>query len=230
MIPTIVNTIAVLTGASIGLLFHHRLSDRFRTILFQAIGLATIAIGLKDTLKTEDIPILALSMIVGALIGEWLNIEAFLESLGATLKRWSGRESDSQFIDGFVFSSILFCAGALTVVGTFEAGVQGIGDKIYVKSILDGHASIFLAGAMGAGVMASAATVLVFQSALTLLFMFWGMGLPEYVITEVAAVGGLLIIGISINLMELGHVRVGNLLPGMFFAGLFVWIKHLIIG
>lgn len=226
MIPTIVNTIAVIIGSSIGLLFNRHLTDRFRIILFQAIGLTTAVIGLKDALKTDDIPILALSAIAGALIGEWLNIEGAMESLGVKLKRWTGRDDDSQFVDGFVFASILFCTGALTVVGTFEAGVLGNGDKIYVKSILDGHAAIFLAGAMGAGVLASAGTVLAFQSTLTLLFMLWGAGLPDYVITEVGAVGGLLIVGISINLLDLGRVRVGNLLPGMLFAGIFVWLKH----
>ena len=227
MIPTLVNTVAVLIGSSIGLLLHKRISERYRSILFQAIGLATIAIGLKDALRTQELPLLALSMIVGGLLGEWIDIEKRMQDMGDILKRVMKRDEDSRFVEGFVFSSILFCSGAMTVVGCFRAGVEGNGDLLYTKSVLDGHASIFLAGAMGAGVLASSSTILLFQGLLTLVFMAVGTSLPDYVITEVGAVGGLLIVAISINLLELGRVRVGNLMPGMLVAGIFVWIKYL---
>ena len=226
MISTLVNTLAVLLGAAVGLGLHGRITDRFRIILFQSIGLITLIIGLRDALKTEDIPLLALSLILGALIGEGLNIEGRLESVGAILKRWMRVEGDSQFIEGFVAASLLFCTGAMTVVGTLKAGVEGNGEIIYTKSLLDGHAAVFLAGAMGAGVMASAATVLFFQGGLTLMFMLVGANLPDFVITEIGAAGGLLIVGISINLLNIGKVRVGNLMPGMLFAGLLIWIRH----
>ncbi len=226
MLPTLINTLAVLIGSAIGLLLHGKLAPRFKSILFQAIGLATIVIGLKDALKTQEIPLLAFGMIVGGLVGEGLNIEARLQAFGGVLKRWLKHEGDSQFVDAYVFSSILFCMGALTVVGTFRAGVEGNGDLIYTKSLLDGHASIFLAGAMGAGVMASSLTILLFQGGLTLFFMAIGSGLPTYMITETASAGGLLIVAISINMLELGKIRLGNLFPGMFFTPLFVWIKY----
>jgi len=158
-----------------------------------------------------------------------LNIEAGMAALGGYLKRLLRQEEESQFIDGYVFASILFCVGAMTVVGTFRAGAEGNGDIIYTKSLLDGHAAIFLAGAMGAGVMASALTILVFQGALTLIFMQLGAALPEYVITEAAAAGGLLIFAISINMLELGKIRLGNLFPAIILAPFFVWLKHLFI-
>ncbi len=226
MISTLVNTLAVLLGSAVGLGLHGRIAERFKVILFQSIGLITLIIGLRDAFKTEDIPILALSLILGGLIGEGLNIEGRLEAVGAILKRWMRVEGDSQFIEGFVAASLLFCTGAMTVVGTLKAGVEGNGEIIYTKSLLDGHAAIFLAGAMGAGVMASAATVLFFQGGLTLMFMLVGANLPDYVITEIGAAGGLLIVGISINLLNIGKVRVGNLMPGMLFAGLLIWIRH----
>lgn len=226
MTPTLINTLAIVIGSSIGLLLHSRITERFRSILFQAIGLATILIGLKDSLRSQEMPLLALSMIAGGLLGEWLNIEERIKSLGGVLKRALRQEGDSQFIDAFVFASVLFCVGAMAVVGSFRAGVEGNGDILYTKSLLDGHASIFLAGAMGIGVMASSLSVLAFQGCLTLLFMVFGSRLPDYVITEVAAAGGLLIVGISINMMELGRVRIGNLLPAMLFAGLLAWLKH----
>ncbi len=228
MIATLVNAIAVLAGSTIGLILHGRITERFKIILFQAIGLTTLVIGFKDALLTEDIPVLALSLIFGGLVGEALNIEKRLESGGEILKKIMRFEGDSKFVEGFVYASLLFCTGAMTVVGTLKAGVEGNGEIIYTKSLLDGHAAIFLAGAMGAGVMASSVTVLIFQGTLTLLFMAVGSHLPLYVITEVGAAGGLLIVGISINLLDLGKVRVGNLMPGMVFAGLFVWLKHFI--
>ncbi len=224
MTPTLVNTLAVLLGSLIGLLLHERISDRFKVVLFQTIGLATIVIGMRDALRTEHVPVLALSMILGGLTGEGLNIEGRLESAGGYLKRLMHFEGDPQFIEGFVYASLLFCTGAMTILGTLRAGVEGNGEILYTKSVLDGHAAIFLAGAMGAGVMVSAVTILIFQGGLTLIFMGIGEKLPEYVVTEVGAAGGLLILAISINLLGIGKIRVGNLLPSMLFAGILIWI------
>lgn len=227
MLPTLVNTLAVLVGSSIGLLFHNRIADRYRSILFQAIGLVTILIGIKDAMRSQEIILLALSFIIGGLLGEWIDIEGRIKSVGSVLKRAMKQEGDTHFIDAYVFASVLFCTGAMTVVGCFRAGVEGNGTLLYTKSLLDGHASIFLAGAMGAGVMASSLTILAFQGSLTVLFMFFVGELPGYVIDEAAAAGGLLIVAISINMMELGRVRVGNLLPSLFLAGFFVWLRHI---
>jgi uncharacterized protein len=228
MFPTLVNTAAVLIGSLIGLSFHGRLSSRFKRILFQAIGLSVAIIGMKEALKTQDVPFLAFSMILGGLVGEWINIEEQLKCLGNRCKSLFNQENDSTFTEGFVYASLLFCVGALTVVGTFQAGVNGNGDLLYTKSVLDGHVAIFLAGAMGVGVALSAGTILLVQGTLTLLFMAFGAGLPEPVLTEVSAAGGLLIMGIALNLLEIAEIKVGNLMPGMLFAGMFIWIKTLL--
>ncbi len=228
MLPTLVNALAVIVGSSIGLLFYGRLSQRFRLILFQSIGLTVLMLGLRDALASQELPLLALGMILGGLLGEGLNLEQQLERLGAFLKNLFKQKDDSQFIDGFVYASILFCVGAMTVVGTFQAGVNHNGDVLYTKSILDGHAAIFLAGAMGGGVMASSLTILTLQGTLTLFFFLVGSTLPEYIITEAGAAGGLLIAGIAINLMELAKIRLGNLFPGIILVPLFVWLKHIL--
>lgn len=227
LFPTVVNAVAILLGSLIGLSFHGRVSERYRTILFQAIGLVTGMIGIQYAIQTREVPLLAFSMILGGLLGEWLNIEAFLHSLGDTFQRWMGHR-ESQFTEGFVYASLLFCIGAMAIVGSFQAGVERKGDLLYTKSLLDGHVAIFLAGAMGAGVMLSALTVFVVQGVLTLLFLAIGSGLPANILTEISAAGGLLIMGISINLLEIGTIRLGNLLPSMFFAGLLVWGKYFI--
>ncbi|MDX9753514.1 MAG: DUF554 domain-containing protein [bacterium] len=226
LLPTFVNTLAVLAGAGLGLWLHGRMSARFKTVLFQAIGLATAIIGIQMAIPTREVPLLALSMILGGLLGEWLNIEENLKRLGDRMQSLWGGEG-SAFTEGFVYASLLFCVGAMTVVGTFQAGVQGNGDLIYTKSLMDGHVAIFLAGAMGAGVLASAGTVLVVQGLLTVLFLLCGAGFPAPVIAEIGAAGGLLIMGIAINLLEIGHVKVGNLLPSMAFIAIFVWLKLL---
>lgn len=225
MVPTLVNTLAIVIGAGLGLLLHDRLTERFRLILFQGIGLSVMLIGLLEALKSQEILLLALSMMLGGVVGEWINIEQRLENLGAWLKTTFAQEDNPEFIDGFVYSSLLFCVGALAVVGSFRAGVEGDGTLLYTKSLMDGHGAIFLAGAMGAGVMASAFSVLAFQGTLTILFILVGSGMPPEVINEIGAAGGLLIVGIAINLLEIQTVKVGNLLPAMVLAGLFTALK-----
>ena len=226
MFPTIINACAIILGSLTGLLFHGHLAPRFRTIIFQAIGLSTLMIGILSTMGCKEVPILALSMILGGLTGEYLRIEDHLKALGEKLKKIIDKEGESRFVEGFVYSSMLYCVGAMAVVGSFEAGVLGKGDILYTKSLLDGFISIFLAGAMGIGVLASSVTVTLYQGALTLLFMGFGSGLPDYVINEIRSAGGVLIVGIGLSLLEIREIKLGNLLPAMFYAGLFVWVKH----
>lgn len=220
LLPTFVNTLTVLAGSGVGLLLHGRIPQRFRVILFQTIALVTLIIGLKDAMACQNIPMLALGMIAGSMCGEALKIEQRLEGIGDWLRRRTGAGGDSRFVDGFVSASLLFCVGAMTVVGALEAGVERNGEILYTKSLLDGHAAAFLAGALGAGVMAGALTVFTFQGALTLVFMAVGAQLPDAAVREIGAAGGLMIVAISLNLLELATIRVGNMLPGMVFAGL----------
>ena len=225
-LPTITNTITVAAGAALGLLFAARIADRYRTVLFQSIGLLTLVVGFKEALGTESLPILALSLILGGLCGEALQIEARLESLAGRLKRKIGREDDVRFVEGFVTSTLLFCVGTMTLVGCFDAAVKGDGELLYTKSIMDGTVAVFLAGAMGMGVLCSSGSVLVIQGVLTGLFLLLGGSLAfnvigsDAVVREVSAAGGAVILGIGINLLELRHVRVANLIPAMIVAGL----------
>lgn len=225
LLPTLVNTLAILLGAVVGLSMHGRVSERFRLILFQAIGLTTLIIGVQYASQTREIPILALSMIFGGLLGEALKIEGRLDLFGERLKTRLGYAGESKFTEGFMYASLLFCVGAMTIVGSFQAGVEQNGDLLYTKSVLDGHVAIFFAGTLGIGVLASAGTVLAVQGLLTIVFMGIGSGIPEPVVREISAAGGLLIIGISLNLLEVCKIRLGNLLPSLVFAGVFVWLK-----
>ena len=161
----------------------------------------------------------------GALLGETLNLESHLENAGKHLQRLTRRDRQEGFVEGFVYASLLFCVGALTIVGCLQAAMEGNGELLYTKSLLDGHVAIFLTGAMGAGVMAASVTILLFQGGLTLFFLWAGPHLPEPVIREMGAAGGLLIIAIGLNLLEIATIRVGNLLPGMFLGALLFWWK-----
>ncbi len=226
--PTFVNTVAVIIGSLTGLALHNKLEERFRIILFQVLGLLTILIGLRDAMGSEDIPILALSLIAGAMMGEYMKMEEYFSHLGKWLYHAFAIKSRG-FSEGFITASILFCVGGMTIVGSFQAGVNANGELLYTKALLDGHAALFLAGAMGYGVLFSALTVFIVQGTLTLLFMFTGSFISPELITEVTAMGGLLILGIGLNLLGIVNIRTGNLLPALIFIVVLSWGKTYIM-
>ncbi len=228
-LPTLANAFAVALGACAGLALAGIIAERFRSMLFHSIGLLTLVIGLRDAIQTASLPVLALSLIVGGLAGEALRIEDGMEWIAKWLKRHLGRGEDTNFVDGFVTSTILFCTGAMTLVGCFDAALQGNGELLYTKSVMDGAVAVFFAAAMGAGVLCSAGGVFIIQGVLTLLFLIVGSASAltaigsETVIREVSAAGGAVIIGIGINLLGIKHIRIANLIPAMFLAGLLAW-------
>lgn len=230
-LPTLFNTTTVLVGACLGLILSHRISERFRSILFQSLGLLTLVIGFRDAIQTKALPVLAFSMIAGGLIGEAIQIERGMERLAEWLKQHIGRKGDVLFVDGFVNTTLIFCVGAMTLVGCFNAAVKGDGELLYTKGIMDGTVAIFFAGAMGMGVMFSGGSVFLIQGALTFLFAVVGSSpflislMSEPVIHEISASGGTVIVGIGINLLGLMHVRVANLIPAMPVAAVLTYLQ-----
>lgn len=222
--PTIVNAVTVIIGSCVGLWLHRILHERFRELIFQALGLVTILIGLRDALGSQQIPIIAFSLILGGLFGEALNIEMQMERLGAWFHQFI-KHGDGNFINGFVYASLLFCIGGMTIVGSLQAGINADGEILYTKALMDGMAAIFLAGAMGLGVMFSSVTILLVQGSLTFIFYFAGNQIPESIVKELAAVGGLMIVAIGLNLLGIIKIRIGNLLPALLFVYIFLWIK-----
>jgi len=227
----IANTVTVLLGSGVGLLIGARLSEPVKRIILTGLGLSTILIGIQMSLDTKKLILVVGSLVSGGIIGQLIGIEEWLERLGEKLRRRfetgdsanSGKEA-STFVLGFVTASILFCTGPMTIVGSLEDGFAGKADLIYIKSLMDGMASIALAASLGPGVIFSALTVFIFQGLLTLAGAVLGGSLGKPIMDEISATGGALILGIGFNLLGFGRIKVGNFLPALFLVGFFAWI------
>lgn len=222
---TIVNTGAILIGTFLGLLVKQGIKENYSKAVIKAISLAVLIIGISGALKTENFLLVILSVAVGTLLGTALKIEARLDKLGERLNQRFGR-GDSPFVEGFVTASLIFCVGAMAVVGAIESGLQGNHETLFAKSLLDGITSLILSSTLGIGVLFSAVVVFLYQGAITLLASSLAPILTEQVVTEMSAVGGILILGLGLNILEIGKERipVGNMLPAVFLPILFLAI------
>ena len=218
---TLVNIGAVIIGSLIGRWGGRYLSTQMRQTLMSGLGLAVLLIGLQLALKSQQVMIVIGSLILGGLIGELIGIERRLEAFGLGLqKRYSGLGSVAE---GFVTSSLLFCVGAMAIMGALQDGLGGKPTILYAKSALDGVAAIALTSTLGIGVLFSVVPLLLYQGGITLVAELAKTILTEPVINEMNAVGGLLIIAISLDLMGLKRLPVGNLLPAIFVAIGLLW-------
>ncbi|MGA7276353.1 MAG: DUF554 domain-containing protein [Desulfocapsaceae bacterium] len=218
MLGTIVNAIAIICGSLLGLLFRKGIAERYKDIIMSGVGLAVILIGIKSALSSDKLMVVIFSIIIGAVIGEFLRIEQRLEALGTYLERKvSARSSDTgSFARGFVTASLVFCVGSMAIVGSLESGLTGNHQTLFAKSILDGVTSIIFASAMGLGVLFSSIVVIVYQGAITMTAFFMKNLLVDATISQMTSVGGLLILAIGLNLLQITKIRIGNLLPGIF--------------
>jgi uncharacterized membrane protein YqgA involved in biofilm formation len=222
VIGTLVNTGAVIVGGAIGLLLKKSMPERVTTIYFQAVGLFTLAIGISMAVKMEQMLIVVSSLAVGSLFGEWINIEAGVERMGNYLKERFRLGSD-KFSEGLVTSFLLFCIGSMTILGTIQEGTGGSSDLLFTKSLMDFFSAMLLASAFGLGVVASGVLVLIFQGALTLLAMYAGAFFTPEIILGLTSVGGILLIGLGINILEIKKIRVMNMLPALIVVAVLLW-------
>jgi len=214
MTGTIVNIIAIGIGTSIGLLFKKGISPRVKNTVMQGIGLAVLLVGLQMSLQGEQLLIVIISLALGGICGELLKIEYNLERLGMWLESKVG-DNGGNVARAFVTTSLIYCVGAMAVVGAIEDGISGNTDTLFAKAMLDGVSSIFFASTMGIGVIFSGLPVLVYQGTITLLAASLKDILNPFVINHLTSTGGLLIIGIAINILEIKKVNIGNLLPAI---------------
>lgn len=215
MFGVIVNVIAIVIGSSIGLLLKKGLPEKIKTIVIQAIGLATVAIGIADAIKTDNPLLLILSLVIGGIIGTILMIDHRLEKAGEYAES-KFSEEDSGFAKGFVLATLVYCIGAMAIVGSIEAGVQGDYSTLYIKSLLDGVTAIIFTSTLGIGVMFSIIPVFIYQGTMVLLGIQLEPLLTDQMITEMSAVGGVLIFGIGLNLLNIKKLNLGDLLPAIF--------------
>ena len=235
---TVLNVVAVVMGSGLGLLVGHRLPQRTRDVVTDALCLVTLMVAGLSTAAVLDAdlvaevggsaPVLVVlgSLLLGGIAGSLLRVEARLEGLGGTLQhllvRGAGGESRRRFVEGFVTASLLFCVGPLTILGSLSDGLGQGYEQLAVKSVLDGFASIAFAATLGWGVMASALVVLVVQGGLTLVGLVAGDVLSTGAVAAITATGGLLLVGVALRLLRLKPLPVGDLLPALVVAPLLV--------
>ena len=214
MIPlgAIINALGITIGSLVGLAFGARLPERVRAIVFQGLGLCVLVIGFKMALLTQNPLIVIFSIVIGS--GEMIGLEARLIRVGDWLK---GRlkSSNPLFTEGMVNASVLFCIGAMAIIGSFDEGLRGDRAVVLSKTIIDSFAALAMASAYGLGVLFSAIPVLIYQGALTLLAGSLQSWLDPATMTELTAVGGTLIIGIGLNMLEITRISLSNMLPSL---------------
>ena len=214
MFGTFINAAAVIMGSSIGLIIHSRLPEKMVQIAFQGVGLFTLVLGMIMAIKTNNLLIMILSIVIGSIIGEFIGIDKRMNGFGDWLKKKLGNKNE-RFSDGFVTAFLLYCMGSMTILGAFEEGLQGTTDLLVAKSVLDGFSSIVLAATIGIGVLFSFIPLLLFQGGLTLLASNLESVFSEIVITELSAVGGILLLGLGFTLLDIKEIKVLNMLPSL---------------
>lgn len=215
MKAVIVNAIAIIIGSIIGLLFGNRLNKKYQEVVMTVVGLCVLYIGIDSVLQTDNMLILIISSIVGTLIGTWMNIEEKLNSLGSLLKKPFKNVKNENFVDGFVTSTLIFAVGAMTIVGSIEAGLLGKYDVLYTKSIIDFITSIVLASSLGLGVIFSFLSVSLFEGCIVLIAILSSGLFSDVLIANISGVGGILIIALSLKVLNIKEIEVANMLPAV---------------
>ncbi len=223
MFATYINCLTVILGSLIGLLFKNRLKSSYKEVVFTSSGLITLVIGISMAMQTGSFLILIFSTILGGFVGYALSIEDGVLSLGTWIESKLGKKHDDEqaaknFALGFLNASLLFCSGAMTVVGSIQAGTTGDYQLLLVKSVMDGCMAIIFSAVYGPGVMASALVILVYQGFFTLAGGFISPILGEAGINELSAVGGVLLMMIGLGLLDIRKSKTGNFLPAMLIA------------
>lgn len=229
MLGVLVNTATVLLGSTLGLIFKKGIPQRLSQAIMQALGLCVVFIGVSGTLEGENALVLILSMILGTLVGTLLDIDGAFTRLGALVeKKFSRPGENASLAQGFVTASLLFCVGAMAVVGSLNAGLRSDHEMLLTKSLLDLISSCMLAATLGLGVTFAAATVFVYQGAIVLLAQFLAPLLSQAAIAEMTCAGSLMILALGLNMLEVTKLKVANFLPGLVFAPVFTWLLSLL--
>lgn len=211
---TLINAGAIIVGSIVGLIIHSKLPERITTITFQGIGLFTIVLGVSMAMKTSNFLIMIISIVSGSVIGEFLDLENAIVRFSEWIKSKT-KFGDDKFSEGFITSSLLFCMGSMAILGAIEEGLGGNPNLLLAKSVLDGVASIVLAASLGIGVIFSAVPLLLYQGGITLFAGSLQHFLTDTIINELTAVGGLLLIGLGISLLEIKKLKIMNMLPSL---------------
>ncbi|MCF6094669.1 DUF554 domain-containing protein [Microaerobacter geothermalis] len=225
LLGTIVNALAIIVGAVIGSFFSSVSSNLKRTVM-QGIGLSVMILGISMGLKTENILVVILSLVIGGIIGELMKVEKRLDQLGELLEKTIGGKGNKKIVTGFVTATLVYTIGAMAILGALDSGLRENHDILYTKAMLDGFSSIIFSSTLGIGVAFSAIPVFLYQGLIaisaTYIEKLISEALLQQMITEITSTGGILIVAIAINLLEIKKINVANLLPSMLIVAILV--------
>lgn len=222
LLGSLVNSAAIVLGGGIGLVLKKGLSDRLANAVMNALALCVLYIGVSGMLKGENILITILSMVAGTLVGDGLQLDKKINQLGDTIEKMVASPKEGVSVSkGFVTASLLFCVGAMAIVGALQSGLTGNHDTLFAKSLIDGIAAIVMASSLGIGVLLSAGLILVYEGGISLFANVLAPLLTDSVINEMTCVGSLLIVGLALNMLKLTDLKIMNYAPAVFFPILF---------
>lgn len=227
MLGTIVNVLAISIGGFLGIILKKGIPEGYKKTIMQGLGLSVFVVGLSGTFKSENILIMITCVAVGSILGEAMAIEKKLEAMGNWLEKRFNNGGQGTIAKGFVTASLIYCVGAMAIVGSLESGLTGNHETLFAKSLIDGISAIIFSSTMGIGVVFSSIAVLIYQGLITLSASLMKPFLVEGVINEMTAIGGLLIMGISLNILEIKKINVGNMLPAVFLPILYPLLMSL---
>lgn len=223
LLGTLVNGAAIVAGSLLGAVFQ-KIPDKMKTTIMQGLGLSVLIIGATMAFKAEDDLIwVILSLVIGAVLGELLKIEQGLEIIGKYAENKLKKMGQGNVAEAFVFATLIYCVGAMAIVGALDSGLKNNHSVLFTKSILDGFSAIIFTSTMGLGVLLSAIPVVLYQGTIALSAGWLRDVLQEPVINVMSATGGILIMGIALNILEIKRINVGNLLPSILVAGIIKW-------
>ena len=229
MIGTLINCLAIILGSAVGLLLRRGMKESISKTVMQGVGLSVILIGVTGAIETGNTLLVILSMVIGGVVGSLIDIDGKMNRLGAWAQKklTRGDDENNTFAKGFVTASLVYCVGAMAVVGALDSGIRGDHTTLIAKAALDGITAIVFASSLGIGVMLSAVPVLVYQGAIAMLGTAIAPLLSEVVVTEMSAVGGLLIMAIGVNMLLEKDIKVANLLPAILIPFIYYPIAQL---
>ena len=225
LLGTLANSLAIIVGSLLGALLSRGIVKKYNKTIMHAVSLAVIIIGVRGALKSDDLLIVVLSLACGSILGEWIGIERRLEQFGKWIEfRFSS--SQGGISTGFVNASLIFCVGSMAIVGSMESGLLGNHQTLFAKAIIDGIYAIVFASSMGIGVLLSSLSVFLYQGVLTLAASVMEPFLIPSVVAQMSSVGGMLVMAIGYNLLEMHKINVGNMLPAIFLPLAYYILKQ----
>lgn len=227
MLGTLVNCLSVIGGAILGIVLKNGIKEKYQNTIMDGISLAVIIIGIMGGIKSQNIVLVVVSLAIGSLIGEMIDIESRLDRLGDKAEQLFGK-GDSNFSKAFVSATLVYCIGAMSIVGALESGLTGNHQTLFAKASLDGITAIIFASTMGIGTAFSAIPIFIYQGGITLLANYIKDILTPELINEMSAVGGILIMAIGINLANIKKIKVANMLPAIIIPLIYFLVSNII--